>query len=37
MTGIDIREFIEVCNTCKYETFYCHLSIELEFVGERQC
>ena len=32
MTGTDIREFIEICNICKYETF-CHQSIELEFIG----
>ena len=35
MTGIDIREFTEICNTYKYETLYCHQSIELEYVGER--
>ena len=34
MTGIDISEFIEICNTCKYETFYRHQSVILEFVGE---
>ena len=33
MTGIEIRQFIEICNTSKYETFYWHQSVELEFVG----
>ena len=37
MMGIDNREFIEICDVWKYETFYCLQSIELEFIGERLC